>query len=1076
MRSHFFTTLLIAFGGSIAVAQIPAIQTVVPLSTSSNDTLIITGSGFSTIDTNLDVWFGSVKGTIISASDFSIEVKVPAEAKLANLEVVNKVSNLSARASLKFMPSLKTESFSASDFAAPVSFTAQQELWDLCFCDLNTDGKPDIISTKFSRPNSPYLISQDVMILQNQSTPGTMAFSKMDKANLAALNLTFASDNVVCGDLNGDGKADLVVSRGSDPRNSIHIFRNTGPGGVGSAISFATQTALFLDVNHAATRIVIRDLNRDGKPDLIVTASTTDFFYVFVNQSSGGTLSFNSTPIKVDLDPAGSALRTYEPEVQDFNGDGFPDIIINRFQENNLYIFQNQSAGTISFAAPVVHPTPAERKFNRITSADFNNDGKLDVVLTNSSLLSPGQESMIYLNKSTGSAISFETDANAIKLPTEVGAWGVDVADIDGDKDTDIVVVNKDATELNVFTHNGNFSSPAFTKFNITTAPVTGPASWNSRNVKIGDLDGDGKPDIAYTGFNDASLLTSIDILRNTHCHQPEIRNAEPLTICNGQTIVLKTAAANNITYSWLKDGGAIGTNSPFLTISSAGTYRVTATNGACGLFDEIIVTADAASAPPDPVITANAPLCAGSILNLSTTTTVGGATYTWTRPNGQTLTGQNQSFTAALTDAGIYSLQLTTSVCKSDVVTKLVDVATLSSFSIASDPVSNAACQGNAVQLSVSNLANHNYQWKKDGVVITSGGTTATFAASAEGAYSVKVTNTTLNCDTETSAVQVMILQPPVAAYTVKSPACTGELLTFTNQSTFDTRITPAFAWTFGDGNTSNVTNPTKTYNTAQAFTTTLTVTYPGVTGCSGNTTKPVNITTGTAPVISSTASLLCPDENATLSVNGTFSEITWSNSGNTNSTSVTGPGIYTVSTTDINGCPGVDEITIDGKPVPVVTVSATPPEISSGESTQLLAEGADTYIWFPVESLDNPSIPNPIATPTQTTTYSVIGTATDGCPATNEIIVNVEGTLGFPQMFSPNGDGINDEWNVGANDKPSCTLNVFDVRGRRIFEGKGVNWNGTHEGKQVPNGTYYYVFSCPSERPITGNVLIVR
>jgi gliding motility-associated-like protein len=170
------------------------------------------------------------------------------------------------------------------------------------------------------------------------------------------------------------------------------------------------------------------------------------------------------------------------------------------------------------------------------------------------------------------------------------------------------------------------------------------------------------------------------------------------------------------------------------------------------------------------------------------------------------------------------------------------------------------------------------------------------------------------------------------------------------------------------------------------------------------------------------------------------------------------------------------VDEITIDGKPVPVVTVSATPSTIASGESTQLLAEGADTYSWSPVEFLDNPSIPNPTATPAQTTPYTVTGTASNGCLVTEEIIVTVEGTRGFPQIFSPNGDGINDEWNVGAPGKPACTLNIFDVRGRRIFEGRGLNWNGTFEGKQVPDGTYYYVFSCPSERPVTGNVLIVR
>jgi hypothetical protein len=510
---RLYLIALLSFGVSfLAYSQVPVIQNVAPLNTYSNDTLVITGSGFSATSANLDVWFGPVKGTIISSTEFAIEVKVPAQATLANLRVTNKSSFTSTTSQQKFVPSLKTEPFDPTKFAAPLSFTAQQELWDICLCDLNIDGKPDIASTKFARQTSPYLASQDIMILQNNSTPGNMAFSKIDRTNLATLNLGYATDNVICGDLNGDGKPELIASRGSDPRNSIIIFRNTTTGGTGSAITFAAPsgaganpTILFLDVNHAATRMTLRDLNRDGKPDLVVTASTTDFIYIFTNTSSGGTVSFSTTPIKVDIDPTTTNLRTYEAEVQDFDGDGLADIVVNRFQDNNFYILRNTSTSAISFAAPTEQTTPPERDFNRIQTADFNNDGKLDLVFTNSVLIS--QITAVYLNTSSPGNISFTPDASAIKFTPSVGAWGIDVADIDGDKDPDMVIAAKDVNELNVFLHNGNFSAPDFVKISI---PTTTPTVWNSRNIKAGDLDGDGKVDLVYTAFSDVTGTTSV--------------------------------------------------------------------------------------------------------------------------------------------------------------------------------------------------------------------------------------------------------------------------------------------------------------------------------------------------------------------------------------------------------------------------------------------------------------------------------------------------------------------------------------------------------------------------------------
>jgi gliding motility-associated-like protein len=1079
MRLHLIA--LLTFGVSlVAYSQVPVIQNVAPLNTFNNDTIVVTGSGFSSTPANLDVWFGAVKGTIISSTDFAIEVKVPAQATLSNIRVVNKTSFTSATSDLKFMPSLKTEPFDPAKFAAPLSFTAQQELWDLCLCDLNIDGKPDVASTKFARSSGPYLASQDIMILQNNSTPGAMAFSKIDRNNLAALNLGYATDNIVCGDLNGDGKPELIASRGSDPRNSIVIFRNTTVGGAGSAITFAAPTGaganptiLFLDVGHAATRIQLRDLNKDGKPEIIVTASTTDFIYIFTNTSSAGTISFAATPIKVDIDLATTNLRTYEAEVQDFDGDGLADIVVNRFQDNNIYILRNTSTSSIGFAAPAELTTPAERDFNRIQSADFNNDGKLDLVFTTSVVIS--QISAVYLNTSSVGAISFTPDASAIKITTSVGAWGIDVGDIDGDKDPDMVIASRDMNELNIFLHNGNFTTPNFTKVLL---PTTTPTVWNTRNIKAGDLDGDGKTDLVYTAFRDATGTTSVEILRNTHCHQPEIQNLEPLTICNGQTIILETINANNVTYEWKKDGVVIGTNSPYLTITAGGTYRVTATNGACALFDEIVVTTNASATPSEPLISSNSPICVSGTLTFSTPQ-VGAETYTWTKPDGSTLTGANQSLVATLDDAGFYKVQATLGPCKSEVVTKRLDVANLANFAIASNPTTNLVCAGGTVQLSVSNLANHTYQWEKNGADI-SGSTTNLLAANSEGAYTVRVKNTTLNCETETSAVTVSILTAPVANFTADATACVGEELTFTNTSTVDSRATVNYTWNFGDASGSTLTSPTKTYNAPQNYTVNLNISYTGVTGCTGTIGKQLLVSSSVLPIIVSEDPSLCPDEETNLSIAGTFASVLWDNTATTNTISVTGPGTYTVQTTDANGCPGDDTITIGAKTVPTLTLTATPQTIPAGATSQLVAEipenGTKTYLWTPAETLSSATISNPIATPTLTTLYTVIGTIEGGCSATGEIEVTVAGTLGFPAAFSPNNDGIADTWDIRAQDKPECVLSVFDTRGRRVFEAKGENWDGTYQGKPVPVGTYYYVFGCPSEKAITGSVLIMK
>jgi gliding motility-associated-like protein len=350
------------------------------------------------------------------------------------------------------------------------------------------------------------------------------------------------------------------------------------------------------------------------------------------------------------------------------------------------------------------------------------------------------------------------------------------------------------------------------------------------------------------------------------------------------------------------------------------------------------------------------------------------------------------------------------------------------------------------------------------------------------EGSYSVVVQNTALSCSREIGPAAVTVFTAPVAAFQAQATACTNENVSFTNQSSTDSRATPVYSWNFGDSKTSGDPNPVHAYTTANAFNVTLTVTYAGMTGCSHNTSKPITITGSTPPNITASPVSICPGEPSTLSIAGAYTSVSWNNGASGNSVAVSQPGTYSVNATDANGCPVSDEITLGQRPTPQVVVSAEKPVIAPGESVQLTASGADTYAWTPVESLNDAAIANPVATPAATTLYTVTGTLTGGCAAEADITITVDGSMILinPAVaFSPNGDGANETWTIdGVESYSDCTLSVFDGRGRRIYQKKGYtnDWDGTYQSKPVPDGTYYYVFGCPGKKPSTGSVLIFR
>lgn len=167
----------------------------------------------------------------------------------------------------------------------------------------------------------------------------------------------------------------------------------------------------------------------------------------------------------------------------------------------------------------------------------------------------------------------------------------------------------------------------------------------------------------------------------------------------------------------------------------------------------------------------------------------------------------------------------------------------------------------------------------------------------------------------------------------------------------------------------------------------------------------------------------------------------------------------------------------------VTIVTPQAEAGEdvtIIQGKTVELRASGGATYVWEPAEGLSNPNVSNPVASPDVTTTYTVTVTTEEGCVDTDEVTVTVIPAISVPNAFSPNGDAVNEVWEIGnIENYPDARVEIFNRWGNQIFSstGYGSPWDGTYKGEALPVATYYYIiYLNSSEKPISGHVTIIR
>jgi gliding motility-associated-like protein len=94
--------------------------------------------------------------------------------------------------------------------------------------------------------------------------------------------------------------------------------------------------------------------------------------------------------------------------------------------------------------------------------------------------------------------------------------------------------------------------------------------------------------------------------------------------------------------------------------------------------------------------------------------------------------------------------------------------------------------------------------------------------------------------------------------------------------------------------------------------------------------------------------------------------------------------------------------------------------------------------------------------------------------------LTVNLTGQiLSIPNTFTPNGDGINDTWEIkDMAGYPNGTVDIFDRYGIKVYSSIGYSaWDGTYKGIKVPTGTYYYIIDLKnSAKAIAGNITIIR
>ncbi|MEM7297165.1 MAG: FG-GAP-like repeat-containing protein, partial [Bacteroidota bacterium] len=851
-----------------------------------------------------------------------------------------------------------------------------------------------------------------------------------------------------------------------------------------------------------------------------ITTDDANNIYIFRNQ---GALTFSSA-FGVSIS---GAQKTGSLDIADLNNDLLPDIVILPFQVSNesIYVLRNNSlVNNFSFIEQDVIANSDQRR--EIILGDFNGDGMPDIATTSDRSTSSvtGEERVsIFENTSDGQtdgSITFSLVAS-LTIPSNL-PWGLDAGDLNGDGLLDIAVscVGGDIYTLENTT-SGNIS--------FASATVQDAAE-NSRYIAIGDLNGDAKPDLAYTHDVSLNTIGDLGVQMNTTCIDPAI-TPETFSFCTGDDFVLTATNSVNATYTWtIQSGtGTITPNTPNnnqatinLTSATDATIRVQINQESCTTFTDYIVNFEPGSVTTTPTIqvddTDSGVICEGDQVTLSTTTTFD--SYLWILPDGSTSTSATISLAdVTASNAGEYSLIVrNTGNCSSVEVSEIITVDALPIPVIFNNDDDVFCSDGlNDPTLEIEAISGMTYQWRRDGADITGSGTS--FTADQSGDYTIVITNGN-NCSQESTPYNLVAVSEPVSSINAVTETCVNASTTFTATSTGQSGFTLEYAWEI-DGTPVTPTTPTElttTFTTTGNHTVTLTTSYDAteVSACSDQTV--FNITVSPEPVVvfdQTNGAQKCQAETILIDVTTpNVMSYTWSvrNAASSPNDTLISTGASAVSSIDLStpadvdsvyaiveiitniGCEVIDSIKIRNFPSSIdisspdftTVLTDNTALLEEAISINLTADNSSNVTWEPSENFSDPNAATTTFFPQNpSTVVTLTGTDIDGCLASTQVTIDLD-NIRPRKTFSPNGDGINDCWeilNIGdlgvAN---GCKVFIFDARGRNIlvtdtFDQGNCVWEGNSGGSQVTEGVYYFVLKCNDDAlSKTGSILLAR
>lgn len=255
------------------------------------------------------------------------------------------------------------------------------------------------------------------------------------------------------GDLNGDGKADVVVTL--DPAGSVGVFLGNGDG------TFKTE----MDYGGGGTSIALADFNGDGYLDIVTTGDTNNNIAIQLGNGDG-TFQF---PTTVPTNGPAKFVVT-----GDFNGDGKIDLAIAT--GTDVAIFLGNGNGT--FGTETDYSVP---DCLWLVAADLNGDGKIDLATANGA---PANNASVLLGNGDGS-FQAPTNYSTTNPPTSIIS-----GDFNQDGKVDLAVCN--GPDVSIFLGNGDGTFQPDIKF----------GTQGTGQLTSADLNGDGSPDIAVSGIS----------------------------------------------------------------------------------------------------------------------------------------------------------------------------------------------------------------------------------------------------------------------------------------------------------------------------------------------------------------------------------------------------------------------------------------------------------------------------------------------------------------------------------------------------------------------------------------------